>query len=64
MARLRWPWDAEDTLVFGGAALASVGAGSRWGWETGAMVQGGALVMMGLAPHVLAALIGRRGNAR
>jgi hypothetical protein len=61
---LRWPLDGEDTSVYGGSALLSAGCGVRWGWEIGLIVIGAALMSIALAPHVLAALSGRRGNAR
>ena len=37
---LRWPFDAEDTLTFGGSIAIGVGAGHRWGWDIGLLIFG------------------------
>ena len=58
---LRWPFDAEDTHVYGGIVLVATGAGTRWGWSLGLLIAGAALVSIGLFPHLIN-LFGGRGR--
>ena len=47
---LRWPFDAEDTLTFGGSIAIGVGAGHRWGWDIGLLIFGALMLFVAITP--------------
>ena len=47
---LRWPFDATDTLTFGGSIAIGVGAGHRWGWDIGLLIFGALMLFVVFTP--------------